>query len=322
MHGKWIAILLVVGWHVLPAAAALPPAFVSAGASASAEVDSLEGTFNDLYDTGPFVPAPSGPATAAGGAGTFSNYTQVLKFRTLGDQPVIFRDRVSAAVSVTADYGRLRGSASAFAEVTPLVATAIGTSNGVEVEDQIVSTDAAEARGDGFAEWRDVLTIRSDTLPPDTPVRVRGTLTLDGGARSTAAGDVPLASAIAELTVGFGPGARLVLAAPAGLSPTSGPQTATFETTAYVGLPLNVRGILSLTAAADVGFPVGTMDSVVEAGHTAVGNIDVLTPGAYYTSASGATYVTPEPAAAGSVAGLALLLASGRGLRPSRSRVR
>jgi hypothetical protein len=168
--------------------------------------------------------------------------------------------------------------------------------------------------------WSDLFTITSGALPAGTPVALRLTVVLDatlqvpstaGSARAAAnfaqAGwDAPWITGV-ELRMG-GSGGQ-----PPGL--LSGSHSNSAEVGSFVGSSLHLIGQLGLSA--NYAAPAGV--SSAYAGAQVAGQaryfVDLLTPGASLSTASGFDYATPVPEPAAAALWLAGLLALGWRLR-------
>jgi len=175
----------------------------------------------------------------------------------------------SSTAAANASFGRLAGLASASASGNPnsLPAFADGDSAGGEA-------------------WADQLHVVSDTLPAGAQVKLRLTLALnDVLSASTAVGDRTTATASAWVN-----GLRIDDSA----SAPAASHVKTVDLCAAVGGTFFLKAALSFSAGARPG------TASVDVNQGAIVTLETLTPGAGYTTASGATYapaaVVPEPA--------------------------
>jgi len=160
------------------------------------------------------------------------------------------------------------------------------------------TTAAAEGDASGSVEWHDTLTVLSDTLPLGSEVKLRATGTVTG---SSSASPIDFFGTAA----GFG----ATFSAPWAMNvfSTDPVPTQTIEETLLVGNTYPIGGILGAHAYTFAGWnPMRLSDHVVwhvqdasaaaDVWNTASFYLDVVTPGVYYTTASGTNYSTPVPA--------------------------
>jgi len=160
--------------------------------------------------------------------------------------------------------------------------------------------------GGGRQQWYDTLTFTSNTLPNGTPVDINLSYSLNSlvggnGQASVSSYYTANGSILADfIHCNFSCGAS-----------GSPYQTGSTLTSALVGYPFTIGGLLDYSVYAGGGNSTATLD----VSHTALFGIDVLTPGASYSAASGTVYLknadvgasVPEPLnILGASAGLAL----------------
>ncbi len=147
-----------------------------------------------------------------------------------------------------------------------------------------------DSEGIGHFEgvWRDTLTVTSSSLPIGTPVSLLLTMSLDATlAASQRGGDFDAAA-----TFELGNSHLSIVANHAGTFHQV--QTLVFST--RVGAVLSPVGELQALGG-ETDSPGTSEYKLVDASHTALFYIDVLTPGATYTTASGYTYFSSTPEA-------------------------
>lgn len=133
-------------------------------------------------------------------------------------------------------------------------------------------------------QWNDTITITSNTLPSGTPVDFLATIHLHRAISGTL---LPGASASANVTGPFGLSLIDSLSSP---NPAQSVSTIVHTT---IGSVLSATSTLSLNAGAS-GIAPFTLFGTVMAENTATFELQPITPGASYTTASGVTFV-PEP---------------------------
>jgi hypothetical protein len=205
------------------------------------------------------------------------------------------------------------GSASAAAALGSLTAFAEASSSG----------DGIAVRGGGDSEWLDTI-VATSSMPGAKLGTFRATITLSDGIRASANVEGSADEGLFLIDAhSVGPGLLIALH-DAPDHPLSD-RTATVTITEPVGVPFMLGATLTATAAAgDLFGPAeGFID--VDARHTATFNLDPITPGGGYTTASGVSYLSSAPAAVPEPAPLtllgvgALVLLSGRRLRRRRT---
>ena len=174
------------------------------------------------------------------------------------------------------------GSASAAAALGSLTAFAEASSSG----------DGIAVRGGGEGEWLDTV-VATSSIPGAKLGTFRATIALSDGIRASAnvEGSATKARSLFDATHGVGSGPLIALNDTPDHPLTDRTATATF--TEPVGVPFKLDGFLGASAAAgDVsGMAEGFIE--VDARHTATFNLDPITPGGGYTTASGSRTSAP-----------------------------
>jgi len=159
---------------------------------------------------------------------------------------------------------------------------------------------AGGANASAQSQWSDTITITSPTLAPGTLVSFLATITLDRIITGTSG---PGVHGSAEVTGPFGMDLLDSLS-----SPNSTHSVSKIVTTT-IGSVLTATSTLTLEADAGGIAPFLGLSASVHAEHTSTFHLDPITPGASYSTASGAAFLsTPEPASMfGALSGLALI---------------
>lgn len=209
------------------------------------------------------------------------------------------------ALSATADPRDVSGStvwahadAAGIAAVSPGVMRAYAGISALGVN--------AGAGASGSLEWGDTITIQSDTLPLGTPVQLQAALSLHRSL-SGSPGTVVYASA-------YGPFGLSIYDS---LSAPNPVQSVSKLVSTQVGSVLSLSGWMYFNAGGTSEGP--GISALMDAWNTSRFTLEVLTPGAGYSSASGLGYAVPEPGTATllgiGVAVAGLILRFGRGRR-------
>lgn len=207
-----------------------------------------------------------------GACNTFSS--AVTSPNSIVLSPVISTiDVASAQASGSVTYGSVTGSASASASPTD---------------------EPSSGSSQFIGEWNDTLTVTSATLSQGTPVNLEFTLTVSG---SVTCSPATVLSNSGQVSGQFEFGLNVISAADTTCGTTiAQTQMSTYATT--VGAVIDISGTGQWDATANA--PVGSPGSSVQADPPAAQFfVDLETPGASYTTASGVTYfssvATPEP---------------------------
>jgi hypothetical protein len=237
-----------------------------------------------------------GSAGAQGGAG---NPQSPFASGTL-QQTTYALNPISLVSDGTFNGGIFDASANITGSITPgQLHAVVGATAG-----QFASGANAEGAATITEYWDDTLTVGG--LPNGTPVNVLVTFILDSQASlsgvpsGTLANQATVSSnlSVADLTTGVH--ANIPTFTNSDASPDNGTQTATgiLSTVAGRQLQLFLQMELTATASGDI-IQVPLITASVDVGNTSSGYLDVLTPGATLTAASGASYsspsTTPEP---------------------------
>ncbi len=137
--------------------------------------------------------------------------------------------------------------------------------------------------GEPKAQFKDRITAQSASLPPGTPVTVRGTVTLWGGTTATHNGMQSFSVRFSTSNGVFSPQ----------LLNTTGTQSATF--TLPVGQSTDILGRINCALSDNALLASGSLSGSITADLSAVFTLEVLTPNASITSCSGHDY-SPVPA--------------------------
>jgi hypothetical protein len=201
------------------------------------------------------------------------------------------------------------GSGSAAAALGSLTAFAEASSSG----------DGIAVRGNGEGEWLDTV-VATSSIPGTKLGTFRATIALSDGIRASAnvEGSATEALSLFDATHGVGSGPLIALH-DAPDHPLID-RTATVTITEPVGVPFKLVGDLVVSAAAGdlFGMAEGFID--VDARHTATFNLDPITPGVGYTTASGVSYLSSATAAVPEPATFTLLSVGALGLLSGRRR--
>lgn len=176
----------------------------------------------------------------------------------------------------------------------------IGTFNGTVQAFGSSTSASGGASASASASWADTITITSDTLSPGTPVSFLATLTLhrtvfaNSGIHSTA-------TASAKATGPFG---LSLLDSSVSPNPTVSISTVVNTT---VGAVLNATSTLELATSMSGDFSPFGAGASASVGDNSGFTFMPITPGASFSTASGATFATvPEPSAV-ALAGIATI---------------
>jgi len=174
------------------------------------------------------------------------------------------------------------GSASAAAALRSLTAFVEASSSG----------DGIAVRGNGSAEWLDTV-VATSSIPGAKLGTFRATIALSDGIRASAnvEGSATEALSLLDATHSIGSGPLIALH-DAPDHPLID-RTATVTITERVGVPFELVGDLEVTAAAGDRFGMAEGFVDVDARHTATFNLDPITPGGGYTTASGSRTSAP-----------------------------
>lgn len=274
------------------------------GATAQGYSNAL--TLND--QTG--VSGPFGHSQHATGGALYSSATDVesntstlsadgvVSSPTGTDYPVTFRADDTAAFSGEADLGALHATAEAVSRLTPLAATVQGyDDNGDPFSVSSVSPLQAYGAGDMALAWQDIFTVTPTAgLPAGSVVDLRATLHFDGSISAGQAADLVNVST----SLFFDPVARYaadqdpyLFTLSGGLGAFDQAQSQTLRVLA--GVPYVIGSTLDVHIGSDTGdgrsaAKVGLDQTLVNLRDTSAFTLDVLTPGAHYTTESGHGY--------------------------------
>ena len=251
--------------------------------------------------------------------GTASNTGEIIPGLLAYTQP-----NVSAETSFIDGLTYGGSSANAFGSVTLGKITAFAQADSQTLEEGPVHLSGDIGRGNFGGKFQDQISIVSSTLPEFTPVVIVATLTLHSlesiACESADCLNASDALAYASLDV-FGSQAQLSAALP-NFPSSQAPETLFEYMFTFVGDTLDIHGYLGVDATAQGVTDGSTAKAITDAVDTASFFIDVLTPGASYTTASGTAYFTPTPvpeASTVTLLGSVLMLAVFRIFRRDRS---
>jgi hypothetical protein len=204
---------------------------------------------------------------------------------------------VSTATSFSNGPAYGGSDANAFGSVSLGKITAFAQADSQTLESGPLRLSGDIGRGNFGGKFQDQISVVSSTLPEFTPVFVIASLTLHSlesiSCQSADCLNASDAQASANFDV-FGSQSQAGLFLP-NFPSSQAPETVLAYVFTFVGDTIDIHGFLGVDATVEGLTDGSSAKAITDATDTASFFIDVVTPGASYTTASGTAYFTPTP---------------------------